>query len=268
MNVFISWSGDRSRLLASALADLLPDIIQDLNAWMSEHDISVGSRWSQELNQQLGTSNFGILCLTPENISAPWLLFEAGSLGKSVSEARVVPYRLGLAAADVPFPLAQFQGVDANEGGTRKLVRSLNAGLKQPMESGRLDRSFERWWPDLKAHIDDIQLKDQGGDNIEGEYHTDDSRHYRILITHLSGDYYRIENPADWKGVGFFDGEFYYTVFKINDKADPHERRGNWGAHRSRFRPTDKSFEVIMTELKEGDDYNKLTGTWIKKADV
>ena len=160
MNVFISWSGDRSRLLASALAELLPDIMQDLKAWMSEHDIDVGSRWGQELNQQLDTSNFGILCLTPENISAPWLLFEAGSLGKSVSQARVVPYRLDLAAADVPFPLAQFQGVEANENGTSRLVQSLNAGLKQPMESERLERIFQRWWPDLEARIDSIPPPD------------------------------------------------------------------------------------------------------------
>lgn len=156
MNVFISWSGDRSRLLASALADLLPDIIQDLHAWMSEHDISVGARWGQELHQQLDTSNFGVLCLTPENINAPWLLFEAGSLGKSVSESRVVPYRLGLAATDVPYPLAQFQGVDANESGTRKLIQSLNAGLKQPMEAERLERIFQRWWPDLETRINAI----------------------------------------------------------------------------------------------------------------
>lgn len=267
MDVFISWSGDRSQLLARSLADILPKIIQGLNAWMSDHGISVGSRWSQELNRQLDASNFGILCLTPENISAPWLLFEAGSLGKSISEAKVVPYRLGLAAADVPFPLAQFQGVDANEGGTRELVRSLNAGLEQPMEPRHLDRNFKRWWPRLEARINDIQAKDQGGDSIEGEYHTGDSRHYRITITHLSGDYYRIENP-DWEGVGFVDGEFYYTVFRINDKADPSGRRGNWGAHRARFSPTDKSFEVFGTELKGEGHYNELKGVWIKKADV
>ncbi len=153
MNLFISWSGERSRLLATVLAELLPDILQDVKAWMSEHDINPGSRWGQELNQQLDASNFGILCLTPENIHSPWLLFEAGSIGKSVSEARVIPYRLGLSATDVPFPLAQFQGVDATEGGTRKLVGSLNAGLKQPMERERLDRLFQRWWPDLDARI-------------------------------------------------------------------------------------------------------------------
>ncbi len=140
-------------MLAKALADLLPDAIQDLKTWMSEHDISAGSRWGHELDQQLVSSNFGVLCLTPENMNAAWLLFEAGSLAKSVSESRVVPYRLDLSAAEVPLPLAQFQGVDANELGTKKLVESLNAGRKQPMDRGRLDRVFQRWWPDLKLRI-------------------------------------------------------------------------------------------------------------------
>lgn len=158
MNVFISWSGERSGLLARALADLLPDAILDLKTWMSEHDIQAGSRWAHELDQQLESSNFGVLCLTPENMNSAWLLFEAGSLAKSISEGKVVPYRLNLDATNVPLPLAQFQGVDANEHGTRKLLQSLNAARKQPVDAGRLERVFQRWWPDLNARITAIPL--------------------------------------------------------------------------------------------------------------
>jgi hypothetical protein len=153
MNVFVSWSGERSGLLARALADLLPDVFQDLGTWMSEHDIDAGARWGHELHRQLEASNFGVLCLTPENVSSAWLLFEAGSLAKSVSEGRVVPYLLNMSAKDVPLPLAQFQGVDANEVGTRKLIESLNKERAHPMESDRLNRIFQRWWPDLETRI-------------------------------------------------------------------------------------------------------------------
>lgn len=169
MNVFISWSGERSRLLAKALAELLPDAIQELKCWMSEHDIRAGSRWGHELQQQLESSNLGVLCLTPENLNAAWLLFEAGSLAKSVSEGKVVPYRLNLTAASVSLPLAQFQGVDADEQGTRKLVESLNAARQQPMETGRLDRIFQRWWPDLDARIKAIPVSSDGPRPLIGE---------------------------------------------------------------------------------------------------
>ena len=156
MNVFISWSGDRSKELAKALSELLPDVIQSLKVWMSEQDIMPGSRWAEALNQKLETCNFGVLCLTPENLNAPWLLFEAGSLAKSVSGSKVVPYYLGLKPADIPFPLAQFQCAGAEENGTRRLVHSLNLALESPIDETRLRRGFEGWWPSLKSRIEVI----------------------------------------------------------------------------------------------------------------
>jgi TIR domain len=156
MDLFMSWSGNRSRLLADALSEFLPDVVQDVKTWMSADDISAGSRWATELERQLEKGNFGILCITAENIGAPWILFEAGCLAKSLSTSRVVPVRLGMAAADVPYPLAQFQGVDANEAGLRKLVQSLNGASNAQMDQLRLDRVFGRTWPDLKARLEKI----------------------------------------------------------------------------------------------------------------
>jgi hypothetical protein len=101
---------------------------------------------------------------------------------------------------------------------------------------------------------------------LEGEYHTRDSHHYRMNITHLAGDYYRIEH-SDWEGLGLFDGEYYYGIFKFNNKATPPERRENWGAHRARFRPKDKAFEVFGIELKETSHYDQIVGEWIRETD-
>src|SRR5947209_4334253 len=94
--VFISWSGDRSKALAEVLKNWIPELIQPIEIWSSEHDIDAGARWVQELNAHLEGCQNGVICLTPENLAAPWLLFEAGCLGKSVSRSRVIPYRLGL----------------------------------------------------------------------------------------------------------------------------------------------------------------------------
>jgi hypothetical protein len=156
MRVFMSWSGERSRAAAAALAELLPDVLQDVQTWMSAHDIAAGSRWGSDLGRELEGSNFGVLCLTRENLTAPWLLFEAGSLAKSVSIARVVPYRLGLKSTDVEYPLAQFQGVDADKDGTLKLLASLNAAREEPLAEDRLKRLFDRWWPDMESGLSKI----------------------------------------------------------------------------------------------------------------
>lgn len=153
MKVFVSWSGQKSRVIASAFKEWLPDLVQSVDVFMSQHDIDAGSRWGNELGAQLQDCNFGIICITSDNIAAPWLLYEAGSLGKSIEQSRVVPFRIGIAATDVPFPLAQFQNVNADKEGTLKLLLSINAVNSQKLEPERLNRLFEKLWPDFELRI-------------------------------------------------------------------------------------------------------------------
>ena len=159
MKVFVSWSGAQSRLLASALSKWLPDVLQDVSAWMSEHDIAAGSQWSNNLNAELQSTAFGIICLTPENLTAPWLLFEAGAIFKALETARVIPYHFGVSVANIEFPLAQFQCAGADERGTLRLLQSLNEHRENPMSPDRLERVFEVWWPSLEERIAAIPSK-------------------------------------------------------------------------------------------------------------
>ncbi|MGC1374645.1 MAG: TIR domain-containing protein [Anaerolineales bacterium] len=162
MKTFISWSGQRSRSIATALKMWLPDVIQQVDVWMSEHDLDAGSRWGHELTKVLEESHFGIVCLTPENQDAPWLLFEVGCLAKTTKIARVIPYLYGLSPADVRYPLAQFQGVSATKAGTFKLLQSINEAGQLSIAGERLEKSFEKWWPDLEktlAGVGDIPQK-------------------------------------------------------------------------------------------------------------
>src|SRR4051812_12111371 len=128
MKVFLSWSGERSRIVATALRKWLPDVVQAVEPWMSKHDIGAGSRWSKDIGQVLNDADFGILCLTSENYAAPWLLFEAGALAKRRDEARVVPYLIGIEPSDLPAgPLNQFQAKRATVDDTWDLVQAINA---------------------------------------------------------------------------------------------------------------------------------------------
>jgi hypothetical protein len=99
MNIFLSWSGDASKALATAINDWLGMIFPEVTFWISSRDIEAGERWGEELDKQLESTNFGILCLVPTNLAAPWLIFEAGALSKSVEASRVVPYCLGWSPA-------------------------------------------------------------------------------------------------------------------------------------------------------------------------
>ena len=156
MKVLLSWSGTRSRAAAAALRGWLQSVIQQLRPWMSDVDIVAGGLWSASLRDELARSSFGVLCVTPGNAGAPWLLFEAGALAKSLEEARVCPYLLDLRKSEIPEgPLQQFQSVEATKEGTRHLVKSLNAALPEADRLGGdlLRDSFERAWPELESEL-------------------------------------------------------------------------------------------------------------------
>ena len=125
MKVFISWSGPQSQHIARALQTWLRRVIQHLDPWMSELNIGAGQRWVNELWKGLEDSRFGIVCLTAENLQAPWMHFETGALAKAV-EQRVCPYLYEIEPANVQWPLAQFQMKKTDKTGTRELLQSIN----------------------------------------------------------------------------------------------------------------------------------------------
>ena len=157
MEVFISWSGERSGKVAQALHDWLPSVIQSVTPFLSAADIEKGSRWSSDLAEHLEQSQFGLICLTPENLGASWLLFEAGALSKSIDNSRVVPYLYDVSIAQLQGPLTQFQASVADKESTREVLKSINtASADEGLDPMRLERSFETWWPDLEKTLSNI----------------------------------------------------------------------------------------------------------------
>ena len=163
VKIFLSWSGDRSRAVADVLKNWLPSVLQAVRPYFSPEDIEKGSKWSQEISKELDQSDFGILCLTPENITSPWMLFEAGALSKRLEMARVAPLLVGLEPADVSGPLAQLQLTKLNQEDCFILLKSMNKALgEKGLQDRVLDTVFQKWWPDLddriKIALEDYQL--------------------------------------------------------------------------------------------------------------
>lgn len=157
-NVFISWSGDYSKAAAKALKKWLRTTIQAAKPWMSEGDIQAGTQWLEEIDKALGLK-FGIICLAPDNLTAPWIHFEAGALSKALQQrARVCPYLLGgLEEEQVDFPLARFQMAKADKDGTLSLIRSINAHVSaEPLADDELQTLFDERWPKLENELSAI----------------------------------------------------------------------------------------------------------------
>lgn len=156
MKIFISWSGQRSRLFAKALREWLPLVIHYAEPWLSDTDISAGDRWSSEVAHQLEQSNFGVLCLTRDNASSPWILFEAGALGKFMDTSAVCPYLLDLEFSDLAGPLSQYQAKKSDKSSSFALVESINKRSANALSSDILNELFEALWPRLEERISEI----------------------------------------------------------------------------------------------------------------
>ena len=151
--VFISWSGERSRLVAEALRGWLPLVLQTVKPWMSVTDEEKGSRWESDISARLDETEVGIICLTPENLNSPWLLFEAGALSKKLSESRVCTYLLDLTPAEVRPPMGMFQHTVIARDETRRLLDAINNAQANPVERAVLDASFDKFWPELDEKV-------------------------------------------------------------------------------------------------------------------
>lgn len=87
--IFISWSGKRTQEFALCLKNVIEETIfpqTGLECFVSNVDIASGTDWWTKISGELKECNLGILCVTNENIDAPWIYYEAG----------------GMAARDVP----------------------------------------------------------------------------------------------------------------------------------------------------------------------
>ncbi len=172
MKVFISWSGETSHKVAKALRDWLPSVIQSITPYVSSEDIDKGARWSSDIATELDESSFGVLCVTPDNINAPWLNFEAGALGKSVDKSKVCPFLFRIKRSDVEGPILQYQSTIHDKEDVYKLIKAINESCgDNGIEEVRLEKTFEVWWPKLNEDLESIEVttQDKGDTEDSGE---------------------------------------------------------------------------------------------------
>lgn len=165
MKVFLSWSGERSKQVADAMGLWLSQVIQAIDPWISS-EIEKGARWQNEVAGELERCDFGVICLTSDNLTAPWILFEAGALAKN-ADGRVCTFLLDVQPTEVQQPLAQFQATRFERGEVFQLVSGMNRRLRE--NGGRaladvpLTSMFDRMWPELEQVLQSIAAAGSSG---------------------------------------------------------------------------------------------------------
>lgn len=152
--MFISWSGETSHQVANILYEwLLKMKIPSLELYISD-EIEKGALWFAELVSELKSADCGILCITQENVSAPWLLFEAGALLTAKERSFVLPFLFRVSRSAITGPLAQFQHTQCTREDIRNLVRRLNKSCgENRLSQEEFESAFARIYPALAEKL-------------------------------------------------------------------------------------------------------------------
>jgi hypothetical protein len=152
-NVFISWSGSRSKAMAEALRDWLPHVIQSAVPFFSDKDIASGAFWDDTIRASLKSVDFAVVCCTPENVIAPWLNYEAGALVERM-KGGTAPWLLDSKPEELqPSPLSRLQAKAADRDGTLAVLQTLNGSLPSPLAPQILASAFQTHWVALEEKL-------------------------------------------------------------------------------------------------------------------
>lgn len=174
MKVFVSWSGELSKKIAEELNRWIPCFIQSVEIFYSQEDIEKGERWNTKVLKELEETKYGIVCLTAENCTAPWINFESGALAKNIDESRVSTLLIDLQPSAIKGPLATFQATKLHDKDDfLKLIKSINNNLEHPVEEKILITAFEAIWEKFLTSVKKVignnkqEEKQSGKENKE-----------------------------------------------------------------------------------------------------
>ena len=172
MKVFISWSGKTSFEVAKVLKEWIPCVIYNIEPYFSSDDIDKGARWSTDIAKELEAAEFGILCVTKDNLNSEWLNFEAGALSKAIDKSKVCPFLFNLLPSDISnSPILQFQMTSVDRDDMYKLFKSMNKALgESALEEARLKKMFELSWNEIDTALKGIEdISTDGGEKKKGK---------------------------------------------------------------------------------------------------
>ncbi|MEN9565116.1 MAG: hypothetical protein RLZZ69_312, partial [Cyanobacteriota bacterium] len=169
VNLFLSWSGDSSRLIAEILKEWLFTVSSELDIFFTPDGIEAGRRWSSELAQKLQDCEIGIFVYTRQNLDSLWMAFEAGALSKSIETGRVIPLIFGEPELKLKQPLAQFQAKRFSEKGILETLEAVNNCLSNKKTKEEIKAFLGFTWSTLDTKVTQVLEKELNSDKEPGD---------------------------------------------------------------------------------------------------
>jgi len=141
MQIFLSHS-NLDEVIAQALGSLLENLFGERVEvkYSSDQDagggIPPGEAWLPWITQRITEADKTFVLLTPNSLSTPWVLWEAGAAAgvalATNKTGHVVPIRFGVVDDDVPGPFKSVQAIAGDSdglGGITRMLRAINHEL-------------------------------------------------------------------------------------------------------------------------------------------
>lgn len=229
MKIFVSWSGELSSKIAEALKKWIPCIVQSVDVFFSPEDIEKGNNWERILSTELSECKFGIICLTPENTSAPWLNFEAGAIAKSL-DSKVAALMINIKPSDIKGPLSRYQATKLDKDDFYQLIVSINKTLEDPREESILKNVFDAMWTPFSAEINQIieEFSTRNKNNKVTNSDKDEGSPIEEILQLLRKQNSILTNPENLFSVAYLEksreinvdnNEYFQAVFLYFKKA-------------------------------------------------
>lgn len=117
-DVFISWSGINSREIAEKLQTSLETKIfadEKIKCFVSNRDIASDVDWQRKIYSEIKSCKIGIICITKENVKAPWIYYEAGAM-MAYGVKEIIPLRINCSLEALKdTPLQSKQAIDFHD---------------------------------------------------------------------------------------------------------------------------------------------------------
>lgn len=231
--VFISWSGTIGNKVAHALFEWLPSVIQEIEPYFSTQ-IDKGAVWQTDIYDNLQTSKFGIVCVTQDSKTSPWLHYEAGALMQRLpgrENPRVATFLHHIRPDEIKAPLAALQATKSSEKDeVKRFVESINKQCSSPLAPRRLDEAFELTYGSLEKALLGIESTDSKEDSTElqGVEPTPAEADVRDLVIELSTKFQALSDQLNLRPVfrSSLDGPTFRR-HNINGGVSPIEMRAS-----------------------------------------
>ena len=158
IKIFLSWSGDKSKKLANVFKTYVADILPKADFYFSPDDLKGGEKWRQSIEEGLNNNTYGIIFLTPSNLTSKWIYFEAGAISKSTKQAKILPFLYKIDVTELGQPFSDYQCKSFSTDDILTTIHEINDCQSKvyQLPSETIKRNFNRLSNEIKTEIEEI----------------------------------------------------------------------------------------------------------------